>query len=265
MKKTTIKQLKKELIDSRGAELFNPNREISIYITYLVIKTNITAVQVTFFSLLLALIGTFLITRNGNFFPLLGIFLFYVYAVLDSVDGEVARFKKTASVYGAYVDAITHPITRPLTFIATTYWLFKFYNNYWFLIWGIYLTYIIHFSQLLILEREEKISRIKKRQESDRVEGYRMIMNKLGFRTAESKFIKFLIWLAAYIMQEWGAVVLLMISSALDFVLMDVFKIKLLHPFKLYFVIFYTIAYSTLYFIDYILSYRIVKKSEMKK
>ena len=264
MEKVTIKKLREELQNSRGAELLNPNRVISIFITYfVVIRTKIAAVQITFFSLLLAFIGTFLISLKGNFFPLLGVSLFYLYAILDSVDGEVARYRKTASIYGAYVDAITHPITRPLTFIAVSYWLFRFYdNNYWFLILGTYLTYIIHFSQLLVLEREEKISKLKREQKEDRVRGYRVIMNRLGFRTNESKFIKFIIWLAAYIMQEWGAVILLLISALFDFVLLDVFHVKLLHPFKLYFVIFYTISFSILYFIDYVLSYKFVMNSE---
>lgn len=81
---------------------------ISRYITWILVKTPITANFITIGGLLIGIIGLFLIGIGNNFLNITGFILLYIYYISDEVDGELARYKKQTSLRGIYYDEIVH-------------------------------------------------------------------------------------------------------------------------------------------------------------
>jgi len=88
---------------------------IGKYITWVLIHTPITGTQVTLISILFALAGAAL-SALGYF--KLGFLMFFIFIILDHVDGQVARFKGQSGPHGVYLDSRTHFIVEPLYFIG---------------------------------------------------------------------------------------------------------------------------------------------------
>ncbi|MGD2279090.1 MAG: CDP-alcohol phosphatidyltransferase family protein [Candidatus Omnitrophota bacterium] len=85
-------------------------REACVPVTYFLLKTPVTANQVTVFSLLLGIAGcaAFLISPKLSFLWLA--ILLHLSYYFDHVDGQIARCKKQVSLSGMMLDFITHYI-----------------------------------------------------------------------------------------------------------------------------------------------------------
>jgi len=85
-------------------------REACVPMTYLLLKTPITANQVTFLSLAFAIAGcvSFLVAKGLPFLWLA--VLLHISYYFDHVDGQIARCKGQSSVSGMMFDFITHYI-----------------------------------------------------------------------------------------------------------------------------------------------------------
>ena len=83
------------------------NRKLSFYPTWLFIRLGMTANQVTFFSILIGLIGCLFFSLGGKVNFITGAILINIWAILDCVDGNMARLLKSASSYGWFLDSIT--------------------------------------------------------------------------------------------------------------------------------------------------------------
>ena len=113
--KPTIRNLSfycKKIDKSRYAKLLRP---VSIHLTWLLVRTPITANQVTVLQCLVGLIGAVLLGYGK--FVLGAMFLQFGY-ILDLCDGEVARWKKQSSKAGNYLDLIGHRIVTPAMFFG---------------------------------------------------------------------------------------------------------------------------------------------------
>lgn len=80
-------------------------RRVSFFVTYLLINIGASASSVSLFSVLVAFAATFLFFINGDLFRWIGVILIHLWMILDCVDGNIARVKKTASTMGEFVDA----------------------------------------------------------------------------------------------------------------------------------------------------------------
>lgn len=83
-------------------------RDAALPVTWLLLHTNITANQVTLASLVIGLLGIALISvpSQASFFT--GVLLFQFWYLLDHVDGQIARYRKTASLTGRFFDYLMH-------------------------------------------------------------------------------------------------------------------------------------------------------------
>lgn len=82
----------------------NVTRRISIYITKPFLLLGLSANQTTLVDLLIGLAaGAFLTSANPRHW-LIGIALFCLFFVFDCVDGEIARYRKSSSPEGSYLD-----------------------------------------------------------------------------------------------------------------------------------------------------------------
>ena len=91
---------------------------ISIYITWVLLHTPVSANHVTFTLFVVGLIAACFFSLGQPWMTLGGAILLQVRYVLDSVDGEIARYRKTFSTTGEYLDFIEHYVTGGLVFFA---------------------------------------------------------------------------------------------------------------------------------------------------
>ncbi|MBN4049037.1 CDP-alcohol phosphatidyltransferase family protein [archaeon AH-315-M20] len=108
-------------------------RGISIYITKVLLYTPITANQVTLFMLIFGITGSVFLF-NGFF--IIGLLLIHLAQLLDSVDGEIARYKKEKTMLGKYLDTIYHTITTPLMLFGFAYGTYNLYPNKLLIVFG---------------------------------------------------------------------------------------------------------------------------------
>lgn len=93
------------------------SRHFSIYFTYLFIHTPIGPTPITFSQVILAWLAalSLIIWQYQGIIP--WIILMQLCFIFDLVDGEVARYKKKASVYGVVLDSFVHVLINP-----SVYW-----------------------------------------------------------------------------------------------------------------------------------------------
>lgn len=92
---------------------------ISLFVTAAVEGTRLTPNHLTVISLLFSLLGTYTLAFDFSEWGLVKAWLLLHFAlVFDSADGQLARWKKTSSTFGAYLDVFTDQIQHRLVIIA---------------------------------------------------------------------------------------------------------------------------------------------------
>jgi len=107
----SIKELRQICQESRDDVLYqrswfdrNFTRRLSIYFTKPFLKLGMSANQATAVDFAIGLAAGVMLTFANPAFWLIGIALFYLYFVFDCVDGEIARYRKTSSPIGSFLD-----------------------------------------------------------------------------------------------------------------------------------------------------------------
>ena len=120
--KTTksIKEMRGLAQKGRETEIYHMNwfdkyisRKISIYITKLFLKAGISANQATVIDFLLVIIGGVFFIFTSPIYWLTGILFFFLYLLVDCVDGEIARYSKSSSQFGSFLGGVVDWITWP--------------------------------------------------------------------------------------------------------------------------------------------------------
>ncbi|MFA5336857.1 MAG: CDP-alcohol phosphatidyltransferase family protein [Candidatus Omnitrophota bacterium] len=124
----------------------NISRPVSIYITRIFVATPLTGNQITVIFVIMGFCASILFLRGTPVFVLLGSLMLQLWYIFDMVDGEVARYKKQASITGVYFDRITHYIVHPCIFFCIGMGLYAIYD----VVWYIYLGFISSLSTILI-------------------------------------------------------------------------------------------------------------------
>ncbi len=116
---------------------------LSRYITWILVKTPITANSITITGTLIGLIGLLLIAITNKIFIILGFILIYIYYLSDEVDGEVARYKKQTSLQGIYYDEIGHLFFQGWFFFSFGYSIFRINSEFLYIFFGIIATFFL--------------------------------------------------------------------------------------------------------------------------
>ncbi|MBS3152084.1 CDP-alcohol phosphatidyltransferase family protein [Candidatus Woesearchaeota archaeon] len=125
-------------------------RYISPYISWVLVHTPITANQVSAFWASLVIVSSVLIFFNNY---LLGGFLFGLAAILDYVDGEIARYNKTKSLkWGEFFDWISTWLSYLLPLSALTFSIFLTTESKLFLFFGVFSIFGYSMVELVRLE-----------------------------------------------------------------------------------------------------------------
>lgn len=148
----SIKELKKICQDSKTetmdwySKIFY--RNISIYITKLLLHTSITANHVTLFTIVLGLAAGILFSFGTYPHILAGALLLQLWLILDCVDGEIARYRGTAGICGKYIESLDHYITEPFTVVCVGYGLYVLLDDVSIFVLGVLVALLMVWSSI---------------------------------------------------------------------------------------------------------------------
>ncbi len=153
----SIKELKK-ITHKPNAEINDPSsaiifRRISIYFTFLFLHTSITANQVTMLGMIITIIASFLFSFSTYEASIIASFLLFLAYLFDWVDGEIARYRKSSSLNGAYLDDIGYYMMEILPFIGLSFGAYTIFNHIFVFILGFLAVFSITFVRLVNLMR----------------------------------------------------------------------------------------------------------------
>ena len=81
-------------------------RPISFYLTWALIRADVRATPVTLFGAVIAFVGCVFLALGGYPSQVLGALLIALWSVLDTVDGNLARYYGSAGKRGEFMDAL---------------------------------------------------------------------------------------------------------------------------------------------------------------
>jgi phosphatidylglycerophosphate synthase len=111
-------------------------RKVSIYFTKLFLLMKISANQATFIGLLMGIAAGIFLTFGSALFWIIGALLLYLFLVFDDVDGEIARYTKTASPRGAFWDATSGWIVWQFTLACASFGIYNALHEIVALVFG---------------------------------------------------------------------------------------------------------------------------------
>ncbi len=104
-------------------------RRVSIYITAVLIHTSLSANAVTVLFAIVGMIGAFLFSFGEPYLAIIAVLLLHLSAILDHVDGELARYRKTFSPYGIYIDYMAHIVVYASLYMFFAFGIFAHYSS----------------------------------------------------------------------------------------------------------------------------------------
>ena len=190
----SIKELRIICQKSREGEFYylgwverNLHRGVSVYITKLFLRLGISANQTTIFSfLILVAAGIFFFIPGKPWQWIVGSVMIYLFDVLDRVDGEIARYNKSASIRGKYLDAITYFIGWPFVLICMSFGLYNVLQHVSVFIVGFLvlasflLSYALQWLPHRILHEEGSLQHTIKNTATEEPEGKATSLMSLG-------------------------------------------------------------------------------------
>jgi len=111
-------------------------RDAALPITRLLLHTEVTANQVTLLSLIVGILGGVLFAFKPWGAFLAGAVLMQLWYLLDHVDGQIARYRKTACLTGRFFDYVMHHAIHGVLFFSLGVYCFSAANNIFFVWWG---------------------------------------------------------------------------------------------------------------------------------
>ncbi len=111
-------------------------RKFSIYFTWIFLRVGINATQVTALWGILGIIACIFLAYGNYHNSVIGGLLLQLGFILDHVDGEIARYKKTFSPKGVLLDTTVEQILYPLVFISIAINVYRSTDHHIYLILG---------------------------------------------------------------------------------------------------------------------------------
>lgn len=111
-------------------------RDAALPLTWLLLHTPVTANQVTLASLILGLAGIALFAFSSHTLFLWGTLLLQFWYYLDHVDGQIARYRGTASLTGRFFDFMVHHAIHGAVFFSLGFYVFQNAGHWGALVWG---------------------------------------------------------------------------------------------------------------------------------
>jgi phosphatidylglycerophosphate synthase len=136
-------------------------RDLALPITWCLLHTGITANQVTLAALLIGLAGNALTASPDSIMFLWGMIFIQFWYLLDHVDGQIARYRKTVSLTGRFFDFLMHHILHGSFFAFAGGAIYISTRNVWFLVTGFVTSFcVISFNLLNDIKAKTFLERI---------------------------------------------------------------------------------------------------------
>lgn len=137
----SIKELKKIVNpynEHRKAPLYSKYfmRHISVYITWLLLHTKITANQVTIFQIVPGIISALFFAVGKIEYSLFGLLFWQISYLFDFVDGEIARYRKNTTIKGVYLDLVAHKVIESVIWLGLGWGLYRYTGQILFIAMG---------------------------------------------------------------------------------------------------------------------------------
>lgn len=133
MRNVTIREIKALYPpEHRRSEKNNPwgyyvLRKFSYYPAWLLLKVGVSSAnKVSWSSMATGLAGCILLALGNYYLMIIGALLVNFWALLDYVDGHIARYNKSSSAYGAFTDALCDYIMSISVFICAGIGVFNY-------------------------------------------------------------------------------------------------------------------------------------------
>jgi len=91
-------------------------RPISFYVSHFLMKSDITANQATYISILFGFCGLLFLTFGGYWNRIGGMVFLHFWLIMDNVDGNIARCQDTCTLYGKLIDILNDQVFHFLFF-----------------------------------------------------------------------------------------------------------------------------------------------------
>lgn len=105
-------------------------RKASIRFTWLLLHTPISANQTSMLGFMIGVLGALLISANNYNYTILAVIALYLAEVLDSCDGEIARYRKTSGKKGEMLEGLFNPsMIHALFFIGIAVNAYSTFSN----------------------------------------------------------------------------------------------------------------------------------------
>ena len=162
-------------IPSRNNVVEDLYSKLAKLITPYFLKTNLTPNHITIISGTFGVIGSLLLLNNQHLHLVLAAILIQLYAVLDLVDGDIARIRNLQSTFGMWLDIFFDKLIDFLLILSLTLGIYFETNEDGYLFIGIGLMGIIFFNQFIMVLNDTyfKISR-----DNNTVEEYKVTYSK---------------------------------------------------------------------------------------
>ena len=129
-----LKNAKRFLCNNLKKETDGPvskiiNRPISLRISKILLKTDITPNQISLLSFIIGISGGSLFFLGEYFYLILGGILVQIHSIIDGCDGEVARLKLRETKYGVWFDAVLDRYVDAIIILGLTYGYWSISND----------------------------------------------------------------------------------------------------------------------------------------
>ncbi|EJH21138.1 wciO [Streptococcus pneumoniae GA60132] len=147
---------------------FYVGRPLSYLLTVPFVKTNITPNQISYLSIIPLIVGFIIMIFTTDFVVLLlAWFLFFLWNLLDGVDGNLARYREQYSKDGSVVDAMAGYVAMVLTYFGAGIVAAHLTDSYIYIILGALSGISLIFPRLVMhkyintVAQDESVSSIK--------------------------------------------------------------------------------------------------------
>jgi len=243
-----------------------PQRRISIYITKFLLRTSITADQVTVLDIIVGFVGSAFLFLRGCLYPFIGALLLQLFIILDLVDGEVARYRyyprtipvgKGRNPVSEFLQDILERPIYSLALFGLSFGVYQSMQDATVLILGFSAALFLLLNSLTDLDRERLMT-----GDSDHMRSFKRMKGSLLFRNT---FLNRLIDAAAFVLQTIGVTVIILIGIMIDYAFTFLhyygFPLPSLNI-KYLIILFYGLMYPLLWIVNIFFSVRILDKTQ---
>ena len=131
---------------------------IASYITPVFLRTDITPNQVTILSGLFGIIGAAMLASTNHITLLSAAFCVQVFAVLDLVDGNIARAKNMQSKFGQWLDIFFDKLNDLLLVTGLTIGTYRATSHLYVVFLGMTLMGLVFFIQFIMILNDTKLN-----------------------------------------------------------------------------------------------------------